>query len=164
MIQALVTNEERNAQIVNVMMSEQGHHCLAISKRLEHLDILEQMLEEAGYLFPIHKLTGNESRSDRLSVVNAAANEPCMVLSTLADEALDIPRLDRGFLTFPQKNAGLVTQQVGRFERKHPDKPDSVIYDFCDLKVGPLDKQWRVRRFEVYEPRGYKIITNKAGE
>jgi superfamily II DNA or RNA helicase len=62
-------------------------------------------------------------------------------------------------LPFPQKNAGLVTQQVGRVEREHPDKADALIYDFADMNVGPLEKQWRVRRFEVYEPRGYKIET-----
>jgi superfamily II DNA or RNA helicase len=63
---------------------------------------------------------------------------------------------------FPQKNPGLVTQQVGRVERKHPDKLDAIIFDYADGNVGPLDKQWRTRRFEVYEPRAYKISTRKV--
>jgi hypothetical protein len=51
---------------------------------------------------------------------------------------------------------------VGRVERKHPDKTDAIIFDYVDGNVGPLDKQWRTRRFEVYMPRGYKIETRKV--
>lgn len=166
LIQALITNKERNELIARVMKSEEGHHSLAISKRLEHLDILEALLMDMDYDGHVLKLTGDltgkKGREARQEIVEIANSEPCMILSTLADEALDIPRLDRGFLVYPQKNAGLVTQQVGRFERKHPDKKDAIIFDFYDGNVGPLDKQWRVRRFEVYEPRSYKIITRKG--
>jgi superfamily II DNA or RNA helicase len=90
-------------------------------------------------------------------VVQAIDSEPGVLLSTLADEALDIPRLDRMHLVFPQRNAGLVVQQVGRVERQHPEKKDAVIYDYVDGNVGALDAQWRVRRTEVYMPRNYKI-------
>jgi superfamily II DNA or RNA helicase len=162
MIQALVTNPERNALIARIIKEEESHHGLAISKRLEHLDILEALLYDMNFDGHILKLTGKENREDRLHVVQIASVEPCIILSTLADEALDIPRLDRGFLCFPQKNPGLVTQQVGRFERVHPDKKDARIYDFADMNVGPLEKQWRTRRFEVYEPRGYTITTRKV--
>lgn len=164
MIQALITNPERNELIANVLKYEEGTHSLLISKRLEHLDILESMMWDADYDGHVLKLTGKESRDERQRVVEISNSEPSLVLSTLADEALDVPRLDRGFLVFPQKNPGLITQQVGRFERKHPDKKDAKIYDFTDLNVGPLEKQWRVRRFEVYEPRGYSIVTRKAEE
>ena len=55
------------------------------------------------------------------------------------------------------KNAGLVTQQVGRVEREHDDKNGSIVLDYADLKIGPLQNQWRERRKEVYVPRGYQI-------
>ena len=164
MIQALVTDPDRNRLIAQIIKEEEGHHGLAISKRLEHLDILEALLYDLHYDGHILKLTGKENRDDRLRVVEISGSEPCIILSTLADEALDIPRLDRGFLCFPQKNSGLVTQQVGRFERVHPDKKDAKIYDFADIKIGPFEKQWQTRRFEVYEPRGYRITNRKAGE
>jgi superfamily II DNA or RNA helicase len=97
-------------------------------------------------------------------VVDWIANAPGAMLSTLADEALDIPRLDRIHLVFPQRNPGLVTQQVGRVERKHPDKTDAYIFDYVDSNVGALEAQWKVRRTEVYMPRGYKVQVQRRAE
>jgi superfamily II DNA or RNA helicase len=133
-----------------------------VSKRLEHLSILEDLLHVEGFRDPIYKLTGKDSTEDREYAVQALSAAPALLLSTLADEALDIPRLDRIHLPFPQKNTGLITQQVGRVEREHPGKVDAIIFDYVDGNVGPLEKQWKGRRFEVYEPRGYKIERRKV--
>ena len=159
MIQALITDQDRNQLIVNQIKANVGHHQMVLSKRLDHLYLLEGMLEEQGFADYIVKITGQTKNEDRLAAKRLAETSPCVLLSTVADEALDIPRLDRLHLCFPQKNAGLVTQQVGRVERKHPDKLDAIIYDYIDGNVGPLEKQWRTRRFDVYEPRGYEIHT-----
>jgi superfamily II DNA or RNA helicase len=162
MIDALIRNPERNEQIVNNVLANEGHHQLVISKRLEHLAILRDLLEAESFADPIVTITGKDINEMRQQAKALAETEPCVMLSTLADEAMDIPRLDRMHLTFPQRNAGLVTQQVGRVERKHPDKQDAIIYDYVDANVGPLEAQWRVRRTEVYMPRGYKIETQRA--
>jgi superfamily II DNA or RNA helicase len=162
MIDALIKDPERNGQIVRLVRENSGHHQLLVSKRLEHLAIIQDLLEDGGFSDPIVTITGQDDSESRQGAVDLANEEPCLILSTLADEALDIPRLDRIYLVFPQKNAGLVTQQVGRVERVHPDKKDAIVFDFADMNVGPLEKQWRTRRFEVYEPRGYKIETRKV--
>lgn len=163
MIQALITDIDRNNLIVSAIAENKGHHQLVLSKRLEHLAILEDMLfDHPEFDDPIVTITGKDDNEHRQQAKLLAETSPCVVLSTLADEALDIPRLDRAHLTFPQRNSGLVTQQVGRVERIHDEKTDALIFDYCDMNVGPLEKQWRIRRFEVYEPRGYKITTRKA--
>ena len=162
MLQHLVTNPARNALIVRKLMENQRHHQLVVTKRIEHIDVLEALLYAGGFADPIYRLTGSDTNDHREMVLASIRAEPCVVLSTLADEALDVPRLDRLHLVFPQKNPGLITQQVGRVERKHPDKKDAVIYDYVDGKVGPLEKQWRVRRFDVYDVRGYRISTEKV--
>lgn len=162
MIEALVNNQQRNEIIVKCVMENAGHHQLLVSKRLAHLDNLRDMLMDVGFPDPIVTITGQDDNEARKEAKALAEVSPCLVLSTLADEAMDIPRLDRMHLPFPQKNAGLVTQQVGRVERVHPDKKDAIIYDYADMKVGPFEKQWRVRRFEVYEPRGYTIKNLKV--
>ena len=158
MIQALVNDYGRNGLIVNKIMDNRGHHQLVLSKRLGHIDLLADMLTDAGWNEQLLILTAEASSADRQKITDMISKEPGVVFSTLADEALDIPRLDRGHLAFPQKNPGLITQQVGRFERKHPDKNDAVIYDYADMKITPLKKQWTTRRREVYMRRNYEII------
>lgn len=159
LISALVADNQRNTQIVDNIRHNLGHHQLVVTKRIEHVDILFNMLSDLDLPDAVMTLTGQDSNLHRESVVKWINNEPGIVISTVADEALDIPRLDRLHLVFPQKNTGLITQQVGRVERIHDDKTDALIYDYVDDLVGPLSKQWSGRRFEVYEPRGYKITT-----
>lgn len=157
MVTALTQDPERNELIVRKVLENSGHHQLVLSKRLEHLDVLAQMLIDAGFIDQLLKITGKESNEERQRAKEIAETQPCVLLSTLADEAMDIPRLDRLHLTFPQRNSGLVTQQVGRVARVHPEKQDALVFDYADLKISVLEKHWRIRRFEVYEPRGYPV-------
>lgn len=158
MISALIRNDERNRLIAETVYENQGHHQLLISKRIEHLENIQWQLEyNFGFTDPIVTIIGRDDNEHRQAATELANREPCLILSTLADEALDIPRLDRLHLPFPQRNPGLVTQQVGRVERVHPDKQDAIIYDYADMFVGVLQKQWKIRRTEVYEARNYAI-------
>jgi len=162
MISALAEDTERNHLIAQNIINNKGHHQLVISKRLKHLEAVKEILEKERFPDPVVTIVGQDDNEHRRSAKALAEVEPCVILSTLADEAMDIPRLDRLHLIFPQKNAGLVTQQVGRVERVHDEKHDAFIFDYCDLNIGPLENQWRTRRFEVYEARGYEIKTLKA--
>jgi superfamily II DNA or RNA helicase len=164
MISALTEDELRNRAITANILRNKGHHQLVISKRLNHLNNIAEMLSEAGFPDPVVTIIGENDNEHRRSAKALAEREPCVILSTLADEAMDIPRLDRLHLIFPQKNSGLVTQQVGRVERTHEEKTEAIIFDYCDLNIGPLENQWRTRRFEVYEQRGYTIKTLKLEE
>lgn len=157
MITALINSPERNLLILQHILERKGHHQLLVTKRLEHIQILADLIGDAGWDEVLLTLTGQDSNADRDWAVGQIGLNPGILLSTLADEALDIPRLDVLHLPFPQRNAGLITQQVGRVERKHPDKTDAWILDYVDGNVGALEAQWKVRRFEVYMPRGYKI-------
>lgn len=164
MVEALVRNMARNELIAHAVVINEGHHQLLVSKRLEHLELLRARIESKGFVDPIVTITGQDSNEVRQQAKALAETQPCLLLSTVADEAMDIPRLDRLHLAFPARNPGLVTQQVGRVERTHPQKKDAIIYDFCDLNVGPLERQYYIRRTEVYLPRGYKISTLKPDE
>lgn len=163
MLDALIDDRARN-QLIAAVVNRYGvgHHCLLFTARVRHLEILRSYIEEMGYSDPILTLTGRNSNEERKAAKAFVEREPSLLLSTVANEALDIPRLDRGFLVYPQGNVGLVTQQIGRFERVHPDKKDAMIFDIADLNVGPCERQWRKRRTEVYMPRGYAIETMKV--
>lgn len=158
MLTALIDSRLRNDLIVKCIMREAGHHSLVLTKRHDHIDLIEAMLEQAGFPDPIYRLTGKEKSATRKGVIKLIEDFPGCVISTVADEALDVPRIDRGFLIFPQRNTGLIEQQIGRFARTHPEKKDAIVYDFADLKVTALKAQWRARRLHVYEKHGYKIV------
>jgi superfamily II DNA or RNA helicase len=80
----------------------------------------------------------------------------CVLLSTIADEALDIPRLDRLIMPYPTANTALVQQRIGRIARPHPNKKDAVVYDICDGLVSVLKKQFQ-KRAQYYHKMGYKV-------
>ena len=157
LVQALIDDPERNQAIATAIMLNAGHHQLLVSKRLAHLDTIQALVEDMGFPDPIVTITGQDDSESRQKATEIAGEHPCLVLSTLADEALDIPRLDRLYLVFPQKNTGLITQQVGRVERQHDAKDEAHIYDFADVLCPPLLSQFRKRRWDVYEKRGYQI-------
>jgi superfamily II DNA or RNA helicase len=164
LVSAITDNRKRNELIVKSIMRESGHRCLVLSRRLDHLDTLAFMLEDAGWEWPIHHHRGSTTSSERKEIEAAVTASPCAIFSTLADEALDIPALDRAWLTFPQRNTGGVTQQVGRVLRWHDGKEDAIVYDVCDKLVPVLYGQFRQRRAEVYDTAGWEVVPMKEAD
>ena len=64
---------------------------------------------------------------------------------SLAKEGLDIPRLDRLYMTLPKKDYAVVTQSIGRVARTFKDKEDAVCYDYVD-DIAFCQNQYRRRR------------------
>ena len=64
---------------------------------------------------------------------------------SLAKEGLDIPRLDRLYMTTPKKDYAVVTQSIGRIARVAPGKADAVCYDYVD-EIAFCENQWKRRR------------------
>ena len=73
----------------------------------------------------------------------------------LAKEGLDIPRLDRLYLTTPKKDYAVVTQSIGRIARTFEGKEDAVCYDYVD-DIGFCENQWK-RRKTSYRKAGCRI-------
>lgn len=159
LLDKLVTDRHRNLLIVKSILANPGSHSLVVTKRIEHIFILSNMLldHQHGDHIPIYRLTGQQTTAERNFVISEATVKPSVIFSTVADEALDIPRLDSLFLVFPQRNPGLVEQQVGRICREHPAKKTVSVFDFVDNNVGPLNAQWMSRRKNVYEANDYDI-------
>lgn len=158
LIHELVRDNNRNALIASTIKLNEWRHNLVCSRRLAHLQEIDVHLRMRGYAHEIYFLTGAETSETRQLVIAAARAKPCVILSTLADEALDIPRLDGIYLTFPLRNTGLVEQMVGRVARKSPGKQDAAVFDFCD-PIGPCESQWQARRNHIYMPNNYTITT-----
>lgn len=131
---------------------------LVLCKRLEYLSAIAACLTFAGYDDPhrIFMMRGSESDAERIKIVAEANEGHCVILSTVANEGTDIPRLDRLHLTWPQRKELSVTQQVGRVLRHHHDKRGAIIFDYADLLQGTLRSQ-AYARFQTYRKLGIPI-------
>jgi superfamily II DNA or RNA helicase len=128
---------------------------LVVSKRLGYLDRIRTALEFGGYEGQIYDYRGSVSSEDRSAVARAADAGGCVILATVADEGVDIPRLDRLHLVWPQRQDLTITQQVGRVLRSHPDKRETVVFDYVD-EEGVLASQ-ATSRMRLYRRLGYSI-------
>ena len=73
----------------------------------------------------------------------------------LAKEGLDIPRLDRLFLTVPQSDYSVIVQSVGRIARTFEGKENPICYDYVD-EDEYFKKKFQKRK-ENYLSYGYDI-------
>lgn len=158
-IHHLTTDINRTELVCDYLNTQRGHCCLVLSRRKIQLQYLADTLYLA-FNYPkenILILTGEQSLEERMEVYERADSGNCVVFSTIADEAVDIPRIDRLHLVFPTKNTDLIRQQIGRGERFHPMKKEFYVYDYVDLTIGPLKKQYQDRKFNVYRAEGYEV-------
>lgn len=151
LLEYLTENTERNELIAQDLVSQQGHVCLVLSSRLEHLRTIQAMLpdrlQERSVMIDgsMTSKRGKLQREQAIEDMRAGGKDILFASFGLAKEGLDIPRLDRLFLTSPQKDYAVVTQSIGRIARTAPGKEDAVCYDYVD-SIQFCENQWKRRR------------------
>lgn len=159
-VKALVADKDRNKLIIDKIKSEfEGNYCLVLSDRVEHLEKLQAMITEALPTLRSEILTGSVNKKERKGIMERAKTKQIDILlaTQLAREGLDIPHLNRLFLTYPKKSASSVQQEVGRIMRPSDGKTDAVVYDFIDSQNGILISQFNKRK-ALYAKLGMKAI------
>lgn len=161
MITYLGKDEERNKMIVEDLVTNRDHSNLILSDRLDHLvtlmDMLPQELREQA-VFINGKMTskrGKQEREKALEDMREGKKRYLFASYSLAKEGLDIPRLDRLYLTTPQKDYAIVTQSIGRIARTYPGKSDPIAYDYVD-RLPNLVKMFK-KRCTTYRKIGCEI-------
>ena len=158
LVRALIHDEKRNTQIAKLIDKEvdEGNSCLVLSRRIDHLHNIHALMANGD----AEVLTGKRNQADRNRILKDFKSGKLRVLlaTQLADEALDVPILNRVFLVHPGKHEGRIIQQIGRAIRQHPDKKDAIIYDFVDT-VRVLKRQ-AMQRSQTY--RANKITVRRA--
>ena len=147
----LTENEERNQQIVKDMVRNASCWNLVLSDRLEHLRTLMGMLPDEYRSLAVMidgKMTSKRARAERIEAIEdmrSGKKHFLFASFSLAKEGLDIPRLDRLYLTTPKKDYAVVTQSVGRIARTFPGKTEAICYDYVD-DIQFCQNQYRRRR------------------
>ena len=160
LISYLTENEDRNETILSCI--EKGKSSLILSERLEHLRTLMQglppdMAKEA--VMVDGKMTSKKGRLERekaLDEMRKGNKKYLFATYQLAKEGLDIPRLERLYLTTPQSDYAVITQSVGRISRTFPGKSEPIAYDFVD-NIGQLVKSYK-KRCTIYRKNKYLIL------
>lgn len=161
LVNKLVENRPRNRLIAKVADREiqEGNSVLVLSRRIEHLEKIAEEMREDVAILAAARVTKKER--DRILAAFRTGEIRCVLATQLADEALDVPRLNRILLTHPGKHEGRIIQQIGRALRKFTGKEDAKVYDFVDWKVRVLRRQWDWRK-RTYKKEGIKVRTNKV--
>ena len=159
---ALCADPARNALVARMVAAEAraGHSCLVLSERVDHCRLLAEALQRVAPEVPAAILTGEASAKVRAETLGAMRTGSLRVLcaTRLADEGLDLPALDRLFLTTGGRNVVALTQRAGRAMRPAPGKGTPVLFDYCDWRVGVLRAQAKARARDVWGPLGARIV------
>lgn len=138
LVNYLAGNTRRNFYIVNDLVENAYNYNLILSDRLQHLRLLMSYLPDELQELSVMidgKMTTKKARAAREQAIEDMRNGKKRFLFAtyrLAKEGLDIPRLDRLYLTTPQKDYAVVVQSVGRIARTFEGKDLAVCYDYVD--------------------------------
>lgn len=160
LISYLTENEDRNKTILSCI--EKGKSSLILSERLEHLRTLMQGLppDMAKKAVMVDgKMTSKKGKLERekaLDEMRKGNKKYLFATYQLAKEGLDIPRLERLYLTTPQSDYAVITQSVGRISRTFPGKSEPIAYDFVD-NIGQLVKSYK-KRCTIYRKNKCLIL------
>ena len=150
LINYLCEHNIRNRIIADYIAVEFEHPCLILSDRLNHLEMLmaclPQSIREKAVMISGKMTTkkGKAEREQAIEDMRTGKKKYLFATYSLAKEGLDIPCLERLFLTTPQKDYAVITQSIGRVARTHDGKADPICYDFVD-NIGYLVKSYRKR-------------------
>ena len=158
MITYLCENEIRNQKIANDIIANSNNHCLVLSTRLKHLENLRSKLPKEIFdksVFINGKMVSKKEKVKREQAIESMRNGSKNILFatySLAKEGLDVPCLNRLFLVTPQKDYTVLTQSIGRIERKYAGKKESIVYDYVD-ETTFLMKNFK-KRYAIYKKNG----------
>lgn len=159
LITYLTQNAARNKLIAE---SIEQRPSLILSDRLNHLEELMSLLPadmRQDAVMISGKMTTKKGKAEReqaLEDMRAGRKKYLFATYSLAKEGLDVPRLERLYLTTPQKDYAVVTQSIGRIARTFEGKADPIAYDFVD-DIAYLVKSYK-KRCTTYRKNGCYFV------
>jgi superfamily II DNA or RNA helicase len=152
-IEALTEDAERNALALAIIEKalDDGRQIIALSERVAHVCRLATVMESRRP-GTTALAVGTMGKKAREEAIERMRNGEARVLfaTKLADEGLNIPGLNALVLLTPCRDGARTTQRAGRTLRAVPNKPQPVVYDLVDSRMGLFRSQARTRFFECY--------------
>ena len=150
LINCLTRDKTRNNIILHTLQNNKQYSSLILSDRLDHLRSLinalpAEMRKDAVMIDG--KMVGKKGKAEReqaLTDMRTGKKKYLFATYALAKEGLDVPRLERLYLTTPQKDYAVVTQSIGRIARTCEGKADPLVFDFID-NAGYLIRAYKKR-------------------
>jgi len=127
---AIVENEARNAQIVNLATRyyDSGRKILILVKQIAHGKLLEKLVPNSIFM---HGGTGKKKREKHLDIMRKGLPQ-ITIASVIFDEGIDCKPLDTLILAGGGKSPTRALQRIGRILRPYPGKKDAIAIDFMD--------------------------------
>ena len=160
LITYLTEDATRNGLITGYL-SVDKRPSLILSDRLNHLEELMSLLpadmQKDAVMISGKMATkkGKAQREQALEDMRTGKKKYLFATYSLAKEGLDVPCLERLYLTTPQKDYAVVTQSIGRIARTFPGKGVPIAYDFVD-NFGYAVKMYK-QRLRHYRKAGAYI-------
>lgn len=155
LITYITEHDERNQLIVSQIEEKSS---LILSDRLVHLETLMKMLPDdmrKDAVMVSGKMTtkkGKKEREQAIEDMRTGKKKYLFATYSLAKEGLDIPCLERLYMTTPQKDFSVITQSIGRIARTSEGKDKPVAYDFVD-NIIYLQRSYK-KRCSIYRKNG----------
>ena len=134
MVSRLITHPRRNRLILDLVSGEAqaGRTVLVLSGRVKHCEFLADELQRRG--ITAEALTARVPKKRRSEILERFCDGSLKVVcaTTLADEGLDVTRLERLVLATPARAEGRTVQRLGRLMRPHDGKGTPILFDLVD--------------------------------
>ncbi|AYJ79565.1 helicase [Aliarcobacter cryaerophilus ATCC 43158] len=150
-INELVSNEDRNRQIVETIKDNINRKILLLSDRIEHLNLLENILKEEKIDFvSVHGSQNKKEQVENMQKVKTSSL--ILATSSFFGEGIDFPHLNTIIFATPISFYGRLIQYLGRIGRGNQE---CLAIDFLDSKNAMLNSTYK-KRVEGYKNMHYK--------
>lgn len=163
LVNYLTERYDRNDLIAADLVANRDHYNLILSDRLSHLENLMNHLPSdlrKQAVMIDGKMTTKKAKALReqaIEEMRQGRKRYLFATYSLAKEGLDIPRLDRLYLTTPQKDYAVITQSIGRIARTFEGKGEPIAYDYVDDGIQYLVRSYK-KRCTTYRKAGCKFL------
>ena len=150
-INELVSNEDRNRQIVKTIKENIDRKILLLSDRIEHLNLLENILKEEKIDFvSVHGSQNKKEQVENMQKVKTSSL--ILATSSFFGEGIDFPHLNTIIFATSISFYGRLIQYLGRIGRGNQE---CLAIDFLDSKNAMLNSTYK-KRLEGYKAMHYK--------